>query len=74
MKAQSMKQAELPVVTLRADELPAYCPNPSMPVWNHHPRVFLELAGGRTVLCPYCGTRYRVATGPGGQDGAVSGH
>jgi uncharacterized Zn-finger protein len=50
-----------PVVTLRADELPAYCPNPSMPVWNHHPRVFLEVGPGREALCPYCGTRYRLA-------------
>ena len=47
------------VVTLAADELPAYCPNPSMPVWNHHPRVFLNVDNGRVALCPYCGTRYR---------------
>jgi uncharacterized Zn-finger protein len=64
-----MKQSELPVVELRADELPAYCPNPSMPVWNHHPRVFLELEPGRTTLCPYCGTRYRLAEAATGQHG-----
>jgi uncharacterized Zn-finger protein len=66
MDVKGTQPVELPLVTLRADELPAYCPNPSMPVWNHHPRVYLELAGGRTVLCPYCGTRYRVAEGQGG--------
>jgi uncharacterized Zn-finger protein len=60
---------ERPVVTLRADELPAYCPNPSMPVWNHHPRVYLELAGGRPVLCPYCGTRYRLEAEAAGSTG-----
>jgi uncharacterized Zn-finger protein len=65
MDVKGTKPTELPLVTLRADELPAYCPNPSMPVWNHHPRVYLELAGGRTALCPYCGTRYRVAEGAG---------
>ena len=56
-----MNHATLPVVELRPDELPAYCPNPSMPVWNHHPRVFLELGADGTAMCPYCGTRYRVA-------------
>jgi len=69
MKAPGMAQTELPIVTLRADELPAYCPNPSMPVWNHHPRVFLELSGDRPVLCPYCGTRYRLAGTPDPQGG-----
>jgi uncharacterized Zn-finger protein len=67
-KVPGMAKTELPIVTLRADELPAYCPNPSMPVWNHHPRVFLELDGERPVLCPYCGTRYRLAGAPA--DGA----
>jgi uncharacterized Zn-finger protein len=56
--------AERPVVQLRADELPAYCPNPSMPVWNHHPRVFLEVGADRATLCPYCGTRYRLVAEP----------
>ena len=54
---------DMPVVELKAAELPAYCPNPSMPVWNHHPRVFLEVGPGREALCPYCGTRYRLAAG-----------
>jgi uncharacterized Zn-finger protein len=67
-----MNRPELPLVTLRADELPAYCPNPSMPIWNHHPRVFLEIAAGATAMCPYCGTRYRVAPAPG--DGGSAGH
>jgi len=65
-----MNRPELPLVTLRADELPAFCPNPSMPVWNHHPRVFLEIAAGGTAMCPYCGTRYRVAPGPDGPGSA----
>ncbi len=58
-----MNRVELPVVELRADQLPAYCPNPSMPIWNHHPRVFLEVSSGAPALCPYCGTRYRLAAG-----------
>jgi uncharacterized Zn-finger protein len=74
MKQTGTKQMELPLVSLRADELPAYCPNPSMPVWNHHPRVFLELAGGRPVLCPYCGTRYRLVVEPGAENDGACGH
>lgn len=70
-----MSLPELPVVELRAEDLPAYCPNPSMPVWNHHPRVYLEITAGRTTLCPYCGTRYRLAASeaPAGP-GVVAGH
>jgi uncharacterized Zn-finger protein len=67
-----MNRPELPLVTLSADELPAYCPNPSMPVWNHHPRVFLEIEPGGTAMCPYCGTRYRVAPSEG--DTGSTGH
>jgi uncharacterized Zn-finger protein len=60
-----MQKTELPVVTLQADDLPAYCPNPSMPTWNHHPRIFLDVSHGRVALCPYCGTRYQQAPGAG---------
>ena len=49
-----------PVVELSASELPAYCPNPSMPLWASHPRVFLDVVNEGAVLCPYCGTRYRL--------------
>jgi uncharacterized Zn-finger protein len=34
-----------------------------MPVWNHHPRVFLELAHTGRAMCPYCGTVYRLRAG-----------
>jgi uncharacterized Zn-finger protein len=72
MNTDTSQKRELPVVDVRADELPAYCPNPSMPVWNHHPRVYLELADSRPVLCPYCGTRYRLVEDPEG--GRPAGH
>jgi len=55
---------EQEVVTVRADELPAFCPNPAMPLWSSHPRVYLDLAATGEASCPYCGTRYRVAGGP----------
>ncbi|HSQ10394.1 MAG TPA: zinc-finger domain-containing protein [Burkholderiaceae bacterium] len=52
-----------PVVELVARDLPAFCPNPVMPVWNHHPRVFLDVATTGEAMCPYCGTVYRLKAG-----------
>jgi uncharacterized Zn-finger protein len=49
-------------VVLHADELPAACPNPRMPLWSSHPKVYLELSHGR-ARCPYCGTQYQLAEG-----------
>ncbi len=54
---------ELPVVELEAKSLPAFCPNPSMPVWCHHPRVFLDVATTGEARCPYCGTGYKLKGG-----------
>ena len=50
-------------VELGEADLPAFCPNPAMPVWNHHPRVFLELSKSGRAMCPYCGTVYRLKSG-----------
>lgn len=42
----------------RAD-LPLSCPQPSMALWNSHPRVYLPIeAEGGTSQCPYCGATY----------------
>lgn len=51
------------VVELEGSELPAFCPNPRMPVWNHHPRVFLDVAHTGVAVCPYCSTEYRLKPG-----------
>ena len=48
------------VVDLSARDLPAYCPNPSMPLWASHPRIFLDVVNEGEAMCPYCGTRYRL--------------
>ncbi|MEO8346405.1 MAG: zinc-finger domain-containing protein [Betaproteobacteria bacterium] len=53
----------LPVAVKPAD-LPVYCPNPSMPLWSSHPRVFLDIAESGEAMCPYCGTRYLLVGGP----------
>jgi uncharacterized Zn-finger protein len=59
MSAQKQK---LPVVELDGKDLPAYCPNPNMPIWSSHPRVFLAMEDG-DAKCPYCGTEYRLKPG-----------
>ena len=57
------KTAAAPVVVKPAD-LPAFCPNPAMPLWSSHPRVFLDVEDTGEAMCPYCGTRYVLAGGP----------
>ena len=47
-------------VVLQADQLPAYCPNPAMPLWSSHPKVRLDLTTGQAA-CPYCGTHYQLS-------------
>ena len=55
------------VVELLAAELEGpgvvFCPNPKMPLWSTHPRVFIEVASTGAGKCPYCGTEYRLAPG-----------
>ena len=51
-------------VVVRARDLPVHCPNPTMPLWSSHPRVFLDVAVTGEAMCPYCGTRYRLEGGP----------
>ena len=50
-------------VEVPASDLPAFCPNPRMPLWSSHPRVYLDLEVTGEASCPYCGTRYRIAGG-----------
>jgi uncharacterized Zn-finger protein len=37
-----------------------FCPNPKMPLWRNHPRVFIDVATEGHGSCPYCGTVYRL--------------
>ncbi len=39
------------------------CPNPKMPLWSNHPRVFIDVASTGEGKCPYCGTVYRLKAG-----------
>ena len=40
-----------------------FCPNPKMPLWSNHPRVFIDVASRGQGQCPYCGTVYRLKAG-----------
>ena len=53
----------LSVVEVTAKDLPLHCPNPAMPLWSSHPRVFLDVEAEGEAMCPYCGTRYRLSGG-----------
>ena len=54
------------IVEVGEKELPLHCPNPAMPLWSSHPRVFLDIEAGGEAMCPYCGTRYRLRGGARG--------
>jgi uncharacterized Zn-finger protein len=54
---------EPPVCVVDAQDLPVFCPNPAMPLWSSHPRVYLDLDENGEVRCPYCGTLYRLEGG-----------
>jgi uncharacterized Zn-finger protein len=45
-------------------DLPLSCPMPDMPVWNAHPRVYLDIETKGEVACPYCGALFTLS----GQD------
>ena len=55
------------VVELSAAELlgpgVVYCPNPKMPLWSNHPRVYIDVASNGEGRCAYCGTQYRLKAG-----------
>ena len=40
-----------------------FCPNPKMPLWSNHPRVYIDVATVGYGACPYCGTEYRLKAG-----------
>ncbi len=54
--AEAQKKETIVAVTEK--DLPLHCPTPDTPLWNQHPRVFLDILDLGTVRCPYCGTQY----------------
>jgi uncharacterized Zn-finger protein len=64
MTMAETSQGASSVVEVTASDLPLYCPNPAMPLWSSHPRVFLDVNVTGDAMCPYCGTRYHLKGGP----------
>ena len=64
MSAQAQPKA---VVEVTARDLQGpgvvFCPNPLMPLWSNHPRVFIDVVTEGSGRCPYCGTEYRLKAG-----------
>jgi uncharacterized Zn-finger protein len=56
-----------PAVAVQASDLQGpgavFCPNPKMPLWSNHPRVFIDVGTTGEGKCPYCGTLYRLVGG-----------
>ena len=51
-----------------------FCPSPlaNMPIWNHHPKVFLDVSTTGQAQCAYCGTRYVLSPGAADQSSAAA--
>ena len=60
-------RAPVSIVEVAATDLQGpgvvFCPNPKMPLWSNHPRVFIDVATAGEGKCPYCGTVYRLKAG-----------
>ena len=41
-----------PACMVRAEDLPVFCPNPGMPLWSSHPRVYLDIDEHGVARCP----------------------
>jgi uncharacterized Zn-finger protein len=59
-----MSEAKTDPVFVTPKDIPVFCPNPGMPLWSSHPRVFLDIADEGEAKCPYCGTVYILRGGP----------
>jgi uncharacterized Zn-finger protein len=51
------------VIEIDTADLPLHCPTREVALWCSHPRVFLDIAATGHVMCPYCGTQYRLKAG-----------
>jgi uncharacterized Zn-finger protein len=54
---------EAPVYSVRAEDLPVFCPNPDMLLWASHPRIYLDIDESGVARCPYCSTVYKLEGG-----------
>jgi uncharacterized Zn-finger protein len=62
MNPSSTKAVEVGAQDLNGPGVVA-CPNPKMPLWSNHPKVFIDVASTGQGRCPYCGTVYALKAG-----------
>jgi uncharacterized Zn-finger protein len=62
MSTKSQAPVEVTAAELQGPGV-VFCPNPRMPLWSNHPRVFIDLSHEGQGKCPYCGTEYRLKEG-----------
>jgi uncharacterized Zn-finger protein len=62
-----MKREPIATVEVTAKDLEGpgvvFCPNPKMPLWSTHPRIYIDMTTTGQGQCPYCGTLYRLKAG-----------
>ena len=46
------------IIEVNHKDLPLVCPREFDPIWNLHPKVFLNVKNNGEIRCPYCGTLY----------------
>jgi uncharacterized Zn-finger protein len=51
------KKSQTEIVISRSD-LPLSCPINQ--TWDGHPKVYLDIAEKKKVICPYCGNIYKL--------------
>lgn len=45
---------------IKESDLPLSCPPRDERIWDAHPRVYLPIEGTGEIMCPYCGTHYKL--------------
>ncbi len=45
-------------VSITKKDLPLSCPLKQ--TWDGHPKVYLDIKSEKKIICPYCGTKYKL--------------
>lgn len=45
-------------VIITKNDLPLSCPIKQS--WDGHPKVYLDIKAEKKIVCPYCGTKYKL--------------
>ena len=56
---KSITNSEKEVIITKND-LPLSCPINQ--TWDGHPKVYLDIKEEKKIVCPYCGTKYKLVS------------